>query len=394
MTARQQLTVDACRAVKPGQVLKCHVVRGLQLRARAGVTTWHLYYRAAGTQRRPVLGYWPALTLEAARAAARALLADIARGADPSADRQNARHAPTVADLASRYQADRAARNKPRTMEEIDRHCRYIVGAIGHVRVADVTERHVKLCLQHVLERRQASAGAHLSAPVAANRVRETLRGMLNYAARYPLSWRPANSNPVAATVKHREAPRRVLAQPEQFPAIGAALETLSLQWPDRVAALWCIMFSGSRVSEILTARFEDWQGDRLVLREHKTDRTGDVRTIYLPRQAQELLRRLPHNATGLLFGGLDRYNVFHAWDVARRQAGCPHLHVRDFRRTFASVALSRGNASLAQIGELFSHKDTATTASYAWLTDTDARALAQRTADEIEAMTKSTARK
>ena len=211
------------------------------------------------------------------------------------------------------------------------------------------------------------------------------MRGMFNFAETSALRWREPNSNPVNETQKNREYKRKALIEPHQFPAIARALDEVAKVWPDRVAALWCIMFAGTRVTELISADRDEWHGDRIILAEHKTDRTGDDRVIYLPRQAQELIAALPIYPSGKLFGGIDRYNVFHAWERARDMAGCHGLTVRDFRRTFASIALSRGGASLSQIGELLSHKDTDTTAGYAWLLTADASALTQRTADEIE---------
>jgi integrase len=67
-----------------------NAVTGLGLRARAsGSCSWTLVYRPRGggrkeTARRVTLGQWPALTLDAARAAARAMVGEIALKKDPA----------------------------------------------------------------------------------------------------------------------------------------------------------------------------------------------------------------------------------------------------------------------------------------------------------------------
>ena len=393
------LTLEACRAATPGTVLKCHVVRGLQLHVTPTGKSWKLYYRAGGTQRRPVLGYFPALTIELARAAARDMLAAVARGGDPSRDRQDTRLAPTVADLGAVYLEARAKRNKPRTTEEMARHIRTINECIGHVKAAAVTTAHVEMVMEYVGERRgikkalkdkryaakvQRAGVAKTSAPSAANHVRETLRGMLRHAELPSLRWREPHTNPVMEVPRNRENKRRTLLAPEHVPAVWAALNSLEASYPVHVAALWTILFAGTRVTETLSVRREQWHGDRFILTEHKTDRTGNERIIYLPTQVQTRLAGLAVSPEGYLFGGLDRYNIFHVWEKARVMAGCPAVAVRDFRRTFISTGLARG-ATLEQLGELASHSSTETTKGYAWLVDTGAAKLAQNIADELE---------
>ena len=76
--------------------------------------------------------------------------------------------------------------------------------------------------------------------------------------------------------------------------------------------------------------------------------------------------------------GGL-RY----VWKLARKAAGVPDLQLRDARRTFASVGLSNGT-SLDAIGKHFGHTKTQTTEGYAWLLEDAAKALVNKTADQM----------
>lgn len=392
MTADNRLTVEACRALQAGQTLKDHDVRGLQLRATATGKSWMLYHRAHGIQRKPVLGYFPALSIAQAREAARAMLLDVAKGKDPSGERQELRQAPTVKELSARYLEHKRGRIKPRSFEDIERVLTlYVVPMIGHTRVVDVKMTDVQSVLNAIRERRQTRQQwqrGRREAPGAMNKARENIRGMFNYAVS-PLRWITlAEDNPVLGTDRAPTRKRKVHVTAEAFPRLGEALDYFAPQFPAQIAALWCILMAGTRVTELLQTRQEQWHGDYIDLDEHKTDRTGDNRTIWLPRQAMERIAALPVNASGLLFGGIDRYSVYNVWEKVRARGGFPELSPRDFRRTFASVALSRG-ATLDQIGELFSHKNVQTTQGYAWLMAGDAKRVAQDTADAIEDMTR-----
>lgn len=375
-----KLTIEAARALAAGQPpIRCHVVKGLELHAGATGKTWKLYYRAAdGARRRPKLGDFPALSIEAARDAAKELLRRVARGDDPSAERQALRRAPTVADLWARYRAAKAQRWKPETAEQARRAFElHILPAIGSIRVANVDSADVSRLL--------ANVGAR--APVMANRVRAYLSGAFRLAESGALKWRPAGSNPCRDAGGFTERKRRRHVTPSEFPKLRDALDALAREYPRHVAAIYAILYTGSRVSELITAPTLALKGDRVELREHKTARTGDVRTIRLPRQVLALLESLPDDASGLLFGkGLTRHAIWSVWDRARTAAGCPDLQPRDLRRSFASAAKSRG-VSLSQIGEVFDHKSQDTTARYAWLFDDTAAGVVQDTADEIERM-------
>ena len=148
------------------------------------------------------------------------------------------------------------------------------------------------------------------------------------------------------------------------------------------------MILCGSRVSELLTARRHELVANTIVKATHKTMRTGEDRRIVLPRQALDVIAALPVARNGYLFGPLGehiepRHATRHVWEMIREKAGCPDLRQQDLRRTFASVAKSRG-VSLDQIGEIFGHKQTQTTARYAWLYEDSSSAAVQSVADAL----------
>ena len=139
------LSLKAAKELQRGQVIKDHVIRGLELHAYATSKSWLLYYRnRAGDRKRPRLGGFPDLTIEIARDVARQWLEAIALGKDPSDERKGLLAAPTVTQLASKYVVARTKRNKPRTMADIETQLtRHILPEIGSLRVAEIGRAHV-----------------------------------------------------------------------------------------------------------------------------------------------------------------------------------------------------------------------------------------------------------
>lgn len=382
-----EFTRENVKAMPPGAVYKDSVVKGLQLRRRANVWSWQLYYRFDGRERRPKLGDWPSLGLVEARTAARAQLALIGAGVDISAARVERRALPTVAELCQLF-SDSLARRveagamKARTVEEYRRHMRlHIPKPMQLMLTTDVTRAHVSAILDKI-------AADH---PTNANRVRATLSAMFKFAERE--GYRPQRSSPVFGTMQRREHKRRRYATPNEMVGLSTALASLQREYPAHVAAILVILYAGTRVTELVRARHSQMQGTRLILREHKTERTGHDRVIYLPLPARVLIEQLPVDGSDYLFGAYlatqkePRYSVQRIWDMARQLAGgCPDLRVQDLRRTFASVAASQG-ASLKQIGDVFGHGDADTTQHYAFFMEEPARALVEATGASLAKM-------
>lgn len=390
-----KLSAETIRAAAVGTVLKDHVVQGLELHTKASGKFWFLYYRnAAGTQRRPKLGTLKALPLEAARELAREWHKRIARGEDPGKERADYRKSPTLEDFCDTYLKHCAAYDKPRTLEEKrSKIAQHIKPLLGHIKVVDANLDHINAALDKVaaggVKETESKNGLkwkrHTGGTTAARHVRAILSGIFTYAEHDTVKLRPRHSNPVQDAKVFAKGKRRRHMEGSEAPAVARALDSLAAEYPQRVAALWCILLAGTRVTELITAKRSQLVGNTLILSEHKTDRTGDERVIVLPRQALAIIETLPDDNSGYIFGqGVTRHNVFTVWDKARGLAGCPGLRVQDFRRTFASAAKSAGR-SIETIGELFGHKDSATTDGYAWLFNEAASAAAQDTADELE---------
>lgn len=402
-----KLSKAEAEAMAPGDVLRCHVVKGLELHAKPTGKMWTFYYRQNGKRRRPKLGEFPTLSLEAAREAARGYVKDVAAGKDPSADRAAARVAPKVRDLSKLY-VDRVKLRvkrgelKQRYSDEIERYrARYVDPLLGHLEVRAVTREDVNKALDKCAEGKVTWEPVKGTRPKkggksAANGLRAALSSMFTYAEDEDVKMRDANTNPAKGATVFKRLKRRVRIQGVQFETAGAALEKLRTEHREDVIAIRTILFCGSRVSEIteapraaLECRFEIVDGKprtfwTLNLDVHKTDREGEPRVIRLPEQVALELNSLGMFGERLFPPHVTRYTVGDVWRRAREIAGCPEIQLRDMRRTFASMAKSAG-ASLGQAGELLGHNSPQTTDLYSFLFDDAAADLAQATADEIE---------
>lgn len=399
----KELTAASARDLQPAigpdgkprpSKLKDHVVKGLELHCYPnGRKSWLLYYRAPdGTERRPKIGQYPTWRLDQAREHANGWLRERDRGNDPSAARQAYRASPTVAEWADYWLAEECTRNdKPRTLEEKQRRVRlHIKPRLGALKVADVKLKDINDALAYV---------AKHSGTTAARHVRSDLSGLLRFAEHDDHKIRPRHSNPVRDSDTFKKPRRRRHMKGDEAPAVAEALDALAKTYPHRVAALWCILLAGTRVTELVTARRSWRDGNTIILGKHKTDRTGDDRVIVLPEQAVKIIETLADDGSGYIFGrelsnaakrkdgkvnDRARWLIRTVWEKARDAAGCPDLRVQDFRRTFASAAKSAGR-SIETVGELLGHKDIKTTDGYSWLFNEAATAAAQDTADEIE---------
>jgi integrase len=383
-------TVDAAAPGEREYAIWDSEISGFGLRVYpTGRKAYCLRYRVGGgrggTARKPTIGTHGTITAEQARAIAKDWSAEIRRGGDPSATRTASRNAPLMADLFERYLEDHARPHKKASSVKDDEgliRC-LLLPAFRRRKVAEVTRADVD--------------GFHKGlkgTPYRANRALALLSKSFNLAEVW--GWRPDGSNPCRHVRKYREEKRERFLSQQELARLGSALAaaergevtsprgvTIS---PYAVAATRLLIFTGARRGEILGLRWEhvNFEAGRLELPDSKTG----AKFIYLPPAALQLLQELPRvegNPHVIVGGkpGAALVNLREPWVAIRQAADLGDLRIHDLRHSFASVGAA-GGMSLPIIGALLGHKETATTARYAHLSDDPLRSAANTIGSKI----------
>ncbi len=378
-----QLTKRAIETVKPSAkdtILWDRELRGFGCKVTPrGKRTYFLYYRTKdGQQRRPSIGIHGAITCAQARETARAWLAEVATGGDPSATRKAKKKAPTIADLAERYMAEHAPRKKSRSAENDERLWRlHILPALGKKKVVAVTRENVARL-----------HGAMRSNPVNANRTASLLSKAFNLAEIW--GWRPDGSNPCRHVQKFPEKSRERYLTPDELRRLGGVLAEVKREaWdtPSIVPLIRLLILTGCRLREIMTARWEwvDLEARTLRLPESKTGEKGFLLTAAVIAVLSKIERvdGNPYIIAGKMKGG-HLVNPTKPWHRIRARADLPNLRLHDLRHTFASAGAGSG-LSLPIIGALLHHTQASTTDRYLHLYDDPLRRAAETTASTLD---------
>ncbi len=221
------------------------------------------------------IGRHGALPFEEAKARARKIIADIDDGRNPNREKEAERLSPTVAQLAERFLEEYVPVHcKPRTrVEYVHAVKRYILPALGEIRVVALARDDVA-ALHHGMRDK----------PYQANRTLGVVSKMMNLAEAWGL--RPDRSNPCYHIRKYKERKRERFLTAEELARLGGALDAEESFAPSAVTAFRLLLYTGARLMEIQTLKWEHIQGDRIHLPDSKTG----AKTIPLNRPALEVL--------------------------------------------------------------------------------------------------------
>ncbi len=314
------------------------------------------------------------LPLNKAREKVATLRAEILNGADPADDRAADRKSETFNAFADRYLKEHADPKKKASSAKDDRQNlkRHIRPRLGSKPIPAITRGDIQALHQSLS-----------STPFAANRVLALLSKMFNLAEKWGLL--PDGKNPCRHVERFKESRRERFLSREELTRFGGVLDGLESseeEDPNTLLAIRLLVFTGARLNEILSLRWEEvrLEESQLRLADSKTGR----KTIRLPVRAVELLRnhpRLPNNPF-VIQGQKEAshlVNLQKPWQRIRKKAGLEGVRLHDLRHTFASIALSRGY-SLPMIGGLLGHSNPSTTQRYAHLQNESAHQAAQAT--------------
>lgn len=377
---RQRLTERLVRTVRPGhpdapasgipaKVIYWDTTQGgLGLKVMpSGGKSYVVVYRVPGWlhPRWYSLGKADRIGLREARAAARRILARVALGEDPQADRFKSRHGESLAQVHALYLEGHARpRNKSwRQGEKLMR--KYILPSLGDRRIAAITQDD----LRRVFDGLTGVEGR----PILANQVLAAASAVLSWAAA-----RPYIDVNVARGIQRNPTKRRerYLSDAE----VAAA-------WPDfarlglaRATVLRLILATAQRPGEVVAMRWRDVDlEDRVWTLPGGADggwpgtKNGKTHRVPLGGLARELLGELGAQL-GAQFGAKREGFVFpgqgapHRARVSAgpvwRSLGLPLFRAHDLRATAAS-GMDRLGVAREHIGRVLNHGEGQVTAGY-----------------------------
>ncbi len=297
-------------------------IRGLVLFVGKRSKTWYYQKDVGGQTRRRLIGRYPVIEADAARATAIGLALDWGRGAGRSAQKGP----PTLVRAMESYLAREKIRSEAHrhiVRTQFDRHLRdWLQLPFDEITKAMVVERH-------------ASMGA---VPSAANHTLKYFRSVWNHARRvYDLP-----DSPTVAIEWFEERPTGSII--EDLRAWQTGIERLHN--PIHRVYYELLLYTGFRKTEALTLTWKQVQEDHIHLPMTKNGRSFDLPIVQQHHEILAPLRGLspiwvfpsPRSPTGHVRG-------------VQRFGWTPHEH----RRTFATVAMEAGVMEEI-VGRLLNH--------------------------------------
>jgi integrase len=302
---------------------------GFRLRASGDRVrrSYVVQYRRAGGTRRVLIGSGETLSAEQARAAAKKILAKVALGGDPQADKaaRRAKDAHGLRSVIDEYLAAKEDRVRPRTFQEARRYLQGPHFKPLHAMPLDrITRRDIATRLVAITRE---------SGPITAARARTTLSAMFVWAMGMGL----VENNAVIGTVK-----------PDQPSSRERVLED------DELAAIWracgdddygrivrLLVLTGCRRQEIGNMAWDELDLERGAWT-IPAARTKNARAheLPLPPLALSIIEAVPRMVGREQLFGV-RGSGFTRWSASKRElderAGVAEWHLHDLRRTTAT---------------------------------------------------------
>ena len=314
-------------------------------------------YRVRGRKRLARLGRADALTLDQARKKAMAYLGKVASNEDPqeAADRQPG--LTTIDQLCKAFIENHAKRKKKKWRDDESCLKRRVLSKLKSrlavcVVTADMEGIHSEVGAQH---------------PYAANRVLEVVRKMFNWGKVAGLIPKD-HANPAVGIVRFPERKRKRFITTAEMPRFVQSLEQEENDYARH--GLWLLLLMGLRSTELLKAKWVDIDWDMGTLFIGLT-KNGEPLLAPISEAAMARLKMIPRLANNpyIICGqraGQHLHRLGRPLKQILKRSGLENIRVHDLRRTVGSW-LAQAGTSLHLIGDVLNHKDTKTTAGYAY---------------------------
>ncbi|MBA5685927.1 site-specific integrase [Rugamonas apoptosis] len=318
------------------------------------------------------IGEFGPLSIDQARAKAMEHRATLDLGGNPQELRLQLKAMPLVSEFVEDYMAQ-AKLTKITYKNDQAKFRDYILPAIGHLRLGDVTQKDIQLLLGSQKDKLANST---------INRIHALLSVFFNLA----VSYKKIKESPCANMKKLKEANKK-----ERFLTSDQVREILAMAQLDmnRVAAnaISALILTGLRREEILRSRHEHLDLEKKSLFLPKT-KSGKSRHVALNDAALQIFKSTPRiDGSPWIFPGKDPMkplnNPTKAWHRILAAAGVERCRLHDCRHTFASLLVNAG-ATLYQVQLLLGHASNATTQRYAHLSTSTLRDTSQMVANLV----------
>jgi integrase len=333
-------------------------------------------------------------TPEQARAEAKRLLAEVARGGDPARERKEERTALTFGELIDLYFAEGVSHKRERTLRtDRGRAEHWLRPLLGRRRLRDVGRTEIERMRDAVASGKGIKAPAERpSGSVVTGGKGVAAQCVILASAIFTFANKRGlcEGNPARGVAKE---PVRKLERFLSFDELGRLGDALDAE-PEgnlfAVAAIRLLMLTGCRKGEIAGLQRSHVDLERQMLRLPTAKETkGEPKIVHLSPPAMEVLATLPRvvgNPFVIAGGGRNgsaAAAIDSVWARVREAAGLTDVRLHDLRHSFASVAAA-GGASLLMIGRLLGHRNTVTTERYAHLSADPLRAVNDRVGERI----------
>jgi integrase len=372
-------------------------------RQRSAAVSYFLKYRVRdGRQRWHTIGRHGApWTPDMARGEARRVLGEVAKGGDPSAEKQETRKAATIGELCDAYrEAAEAGRiltrrktsKKPSTLDgdrgRIERHIKPL---LGNLKVAAVTSADIERFRDGVSEGKTGArikTGKHGLARVTGGRGTATrAMGLLGAIFAFAVRRGLRADNPVRGVERHSYQERQRRLSDDEYAAFGTALAKAESEriWPPAIGAARFLAITGWRRGEAMGLRWAEIDLSRrtATLGDTKTGRSGRP----LSQAACEVLQSLRRAGDDVLVfpatrgeGHMSGFPKFWARIAALGELP-PSVTPHTLRHSFASLAGDVGYSETT-IAALVGHKGRSITSRYVHAADAVLLAAADAVAD------------
>ena len=391
MAKLSKRTVDQAQAGEKDYFIWDDELPGFGLRVFAsGKRSYLIQYRAAGRTRRYTIGLHGVWTPETARQEAKVQFGRVARGDNPSEERQLDHKAITVKELCALYVADlnaglilgKGGRPKKTTTISTDtgRIDRHIIPLIGTRRVKDLTNADINKVLKDIMagktrvvvktKKLRGKAIVRGGAGTATRTV-GLLGGILTYAVEAGI----IDRNPAHGIRKPKDNVRNRRLTLAEYRTLGKMLRKAAEneKYAMTVDIIRQIALTGCRRAEMIKLMWTEADTDGSCLRLADSKEGASIRPIGLP-VVEYLEERRKGQTNTYVFPGQGEDNAFGSfpnhWEQIFKDSPLADVTPHVLRHSFASIANDLGFTEVT-IAELVGHSKGSVTSKYIHTLDT-----------------------